>query len=354
MNFADGDLPLRVNSVSCSRSFCVSVTLYRLARPKQTLGQGKMPYELGRPSFHLEACAATRKGDCRLRFAPSTSPAMFSAFLPASFDVTRPVALIAGRGDYPILAAAAIRAAGVPLRLVAMDDETSPALVASFPAAERVTLNVGQVGKMLSALKTFDAGYALMAGQVKPKKLFHGLTPDLKAAQILFALKRRNAETIFGAIANEIERLGVTLLDARSFLDDQLATAGAMTPGKFPIDQEYLDHGILIAREMARLDIGQGCVVRKGTVIAVEAFEGTDEMLRRAGQFKTDETLFVKTVKTKQDFRFDVPVFGPRTLETMHEAKLGAAALEAGKVLVLDRPAVLRQAKAWGIALHGF
>ena len=279
---------------------------------------------------------------------------MLSAFLPVNFDATKPAALIAGRGDYPILTAAAIRRAGVPLRLIAMDDETDPALIASFASADRVTLNVGQVGKMLSALKDFGAGYALMAGQVKPKKLFHGLTPDLKAASILFSLKRRNAETIFGAIAAEIEKLGVTLLDARAFLDDHLSSAGSMTGGKFPIEQEYLDHGIHIAREIARLDIGQGCVVRKGTVIAVEAFEGTDEMLRRAGQFKTDETLFVKTVKTNQDFRFDVPVFGPRTLQTMHEAKLGAAALEAGKVIVLDRPAVLKQAKSWGIALHGF
>ncbi|MBI2516434.1 MAG: UDP-2,3-diacylglucosamine diphosphatase LpxI [Opitutae bacterium] len=279
---------------------------------------------------------------------------MLSAYLPQDFDPRRPIALIAGRGQYPIITAAAIRRAGVPLRLVAMDDETSPELVASFPEAERVTLNVGQVGKMLSALKEFGAGYALMAGQVKPKKLFHGLTPDLKAAQILFSLKRRNAETIFGAIASEIEKLGVTLLDARAFIDDQLADAGTMTGRKFPIEAEYLEHGIHIAREIARLDIGQGCVVRKGTVIAVEAFEGTDEMLRRAGTFKTDETLFVKTVKTRQDFRFDVPVFGLRTLEVMREAGLGAAALEAGKVIVLDKPAVLAQAKTWGIALHGF
>lgn len=278
---------------------------------------------------------------------------MPSAFLPSNFDPKRPVALIAGRGSYPVFTAAAIRAAGVPLRLIAMDDETDPALVASFVPAERITLNVGQVGKMLDSLKNFGAGYALMAGQVKPKKLFHGLVPDLKAAAILFSLKRRNAETIFGAIAAEIEKIGVTLLDARAFIDDQMATAGPMT-GKLAIDDEYLQHGIHIAREMARLDVGQGCVVRKGTVLAVEAFEGTDEMLRRAGTFKTDETLFVKTVKAKQDFRFDVPVFGLRTLETMHAAGLSAAALEAGKVIVLDRPAVLRQAKSWGITLHGF
>ena len=278
---------------------------------------------------------------------------MPSAFLPKDFDPKHPVALIAGRGRYPVITAAAIRAAGVPLRLIAMDDETEPELIATFPEKERVTLNVGQVGKMLDTLKAFGAGYALMAGQVKPKKLFHGLKPDLKAAAILFKLKRRNAETIFGAIADEIQAIGVTLLDARAFIDDQLASAGAMT-GKLGTDDEYLQHGIHIAREMARLDVGQGCVVRKGTVLAVEAFEGTDDMLRRAGTFKTDESLFVKTVKAKQDFRFDVPVFGLRTLETMHTAGLKAAALEAGKVIILDKPAVLKQAKAWDIGLHGF
>lgn len=279
---------------------------------------------------------------------------MLSAFLPATFDPKRPVALIAGRGNYPVLTAAAIRAAGVPVRLIGVDEETSPELIASFPAADRVVINVGQIGKLLDALKKFGAGYALMAGQVKPKKLFHGLTPDLKAAAILFSLKRRNAETIFGAIANEIEKLGVTLLDARAFIDDQMASAGNMSGVKLPTDSEYLEHGVHIAREVARLDIGQGCVVRKGTVLAVEAFEGTDEMLRRAGTFKTDETLFVKTVKARQDFRFDVPVFGLRTLETMKEAGIAAAALEAGKVIILERPAVLKTAKSYGIALHGF
>jgi DUF1009 family protein len=277
-----------------------------------------------------------------------------SAFLPAAFDPKRPVALIAGRGLYPVITAAAIRAAGVPLRLIAMDDETEPSLVASFPEKERVSLNVGQIGKMLDALKDFGAGYALMAGQVKPKKLFHGLTPDLKAAAILFRLKRRNAETIFGAIAEEIEKIGVTLLDARAFIDAEMASAGNMSGIKLPTDTEYLEHGIHIAREMARLDVGQGCVVRKGTVLAVEAFEGTDAMLKRAGTFKTDEALFVKTVKGRQDFRFDVPVFGRRTLETMKEAGIAAAALEAGKVIILEKPAVLKEARALGIAIHGF
>lgn len=279
---------------------------------------------------------------------------MISRFLPPDYDPARPVALIAGQGTYPVLIATAVRAAGIPLRLIAFEEETTPELVASVPDAERVVIKVGQLGRMLKALTKFDAGYALMAGQITPRRLFKGLHPDLKAAQILFSLKRRNAETIFGAIAAEIEALGITLLDARCYLDDQLAPAGTWGSPKFPIADEYLKHGIEIARESARLDIGQGCVVRKGTVLAVEAFEGTDEMIRRAGTFKTDDALFVKTVKAHQDYRFDVPCFGLRTLETLRESGIRAAALEQDNVIVLDRPAVDRQAREWGISIQGF
>ena len=281
-------------------------------------------------------------------------PSPLSAFLPDNFDPRRPVALIAGQGIYPQLVAAAIRRAGVPLKLIAFDEETKPELVASVPEADRRTLLVGQVGKALKTLKEFGAGYALMAGQITPRRLFRGLHPDLKAIRLLAGLKRRNAETIFGALADEIAALGIVLLDARAFLDDHLALKGCMTGRSFPIEDDYVQHGVHIARESARLDIGQGCVVRKGTVLAVEAFEGTDEMLRRAGTFKTDGALFVKTVKAAQDYRFDVPCFGLRTLEVMREAGLTAAALEAGRVIVLDRPAVVAQARAWGIHLLGF
>ncbi len=281
-------------------------------------------------------------------------PKPLSAHLPETFDPGRPLALIAGQGIYPALVARAVRAAGIPIRLIAFEDETDPKLVATFPEADRHTVHVGQVGKTLRLLEKFGAGYALMAGQVTPRRLFDGLRPDLKAAQLLLSLKRRNAETIFGAVAREIEALDIRLLDARAFLDDQLASPGCMTGGRFPVDQETLDHGIHIARECARLDIGQGCVVRKGTVLAVEAFEGTDEMLRRAGELRADEALFVKTVKGRQDFRFDVPCFGMRTLETMHESGLRAAALESGGVILLDKPAVLEKARSWKISLLGF
>ena len=276
-----------------------------------------------------------------------------SRFLPADFDPRRPIALIAGQGQYPIRVAAAIRRAGVPVRLIAFEEETPAELVASFPEPERRTIRVGQLGHMLDALQEFGAGYALMAGQITPRRLFKGLHPDWKAARILFSLKRRNAETIFGAIAAEIAKLKITLLDARAFLDDELAAVGPMT-GRFSIPEEFLAHGIHIAKEVARLDIGQGVVVRKGTVVAVEAFEGTDAMLRRAGEFKTEHLLFVKTVKPAQDYRFDVPVFGLRTLETMREAGIAHAALEAHNTILLDKARVLEQARAWKIQIYGY
>jgi DUF1009 family protein len=277
-----------------------------------------------------------------------------SAFLPPDFDSGKTVVLIAGQGVYPGLIASAIRRTAIRLKLIAAADETTPELISAFPEADRRVLLVGQVGRMLRALEEFGAGYALMAGQISPRRLFQGLHPDLTAARLLLSLKRRNAETIFGAIAKEIEKRGITLLDARAFIDEHMASPGCMTGGAFSVPAEVVEHGVQIARECARLDIGQACVVRQGTVLAVEAFEGTDEMLRRAGEFKTDNALLVKTVKLNQDYRFDVPCFGRRTLEIMREAKIRAAALEAGRVILLDKPEVVTQAREWGISLFGF
>jgi DUF1009 family protein len=256
-------------------------------------------------------------------------PTNLSRFLPAGYDRDRPIAVIAGNGVYPELTVAAIRERGIPVRMVAIEDETTPKLIDSFPDSERRIMHVGQLGRMLKALREFGAGSAIMAGQVTPRRLFHGLRPDLKTAAILLRLKKKNAATIFGAIGEEIEGIGVNLMDARAFLDDHLAFDGPMTTGRAKVDADAITHGVEIAREVARLDIGQGVVVRKGTVVAVEAFEGTDEMLRRAGGFKTNGLIFVKTVKPRQDFRFDVRVLGHRTLETMREAGIEVAVLEA-------------------------
>ena len=276
-----------------------------------------------------------------------------SRFLPDDFDASQPLALIAGQGDYPILLAERARKAGINLRLIELGGETSPELVSSFSDNERSAVKVGQVGKLLKELKKFDAGYAVMAGQVTPGKLFKGLHPDLKAIRMLAGLDRRNAETIFGAIGDEIEQAGVHLLDARVFMDEDLAEEGVMVKGKEKVETEHLAHGIEIARENARLDVGQGVVVSRGTVLAVEAFEGTNAMIERAGQFGAKICLFVKLGKPKQDARFDVPVFGLKTLQVMKNSGILSAVLQSNHVLILNKEKVLQEAKDKKITLIG-
>lgn len=276
-----------------------------------------------------------------------------SAYLPPDFD-GQPIGLIAGKGLYPILMAERIRAAGIPLRIISFLGETEQSLIEGTPQAEHLQIKVGQLGKLLKSLKKLGCRYAVMAGQITPKRLFHGLHPDLKALAILNSLKIKNAETIFGAIAAEIEAIDIRMLDARCFLDNQLASEGSMTGGKPQAGQELIEHGIRMAKGIAELDIGQGAVVRKGTVLAVEAYEGTDPMLQRAGSFKTDGLIFVKTVKRAQDYRFDVPVFGERTLDVMHAAGIHTAALEVDRVIMLDKVALLKKADQLKIELVGY
>ena len=276
-----------------------------------------------------------------------------SRCLPDDFDASRPLALIAGQGNYPILLAERARHAGISLRLIELGGETAPELISSFSDDERSAVKVGQIGKLLKELKRCDAGYAVMAGQVTPGKLFKGLHPDLKAIRMLAGLDRKNAETIFGAIGDEIEKAGIHLLDARVFMDEDLAEEGVMVKGKEKIAPEHLDYGIEVARENARLDVGQGVVVSRGTVLAVEAFEGTNAMLKRAGTFGAKNCLFVKLGKPKQDTRFDVPVFGLQTLQAMKDANIGNAALESGSVLLLDKYQVLKESRNLGIGIAG-
>jgi DUF1009 family protein len=277
-----------------------------------------------------------------------------SRFLPENFDSSKPLTLIAGKGAYPILLAERARSAGVSIRLIELGGETSEELINSFPDHERSAVKVGQIGKLLKELKKFNSGYAVMAGQVTPGKLFRGLHPDLKAIRMLAGLDRKNAETIFGAIGDDIEKAGVHLLDARVFMDQDLAEQGLSIKGKEKIEPDHLAHGIEIARENARLDVGQGVVVSQGTVLAVEAFEGTNAMLERAGKFGAKNCLFVKLGKPSQDTRFDVPVFGSKTMQTMRDGGVRNAALEIGSVLVLNKPESIIEAKKLGIGLTGF
>lgn len=277
-----------------------------------------------------------------------------STFLPDDFEPNDGICLIAGKELYPELIAHRMREKKVRSRIIAYEGETRDRLYDTFAENHRIRLKVGKLGKMLKSLKSFDVKWALMAGQITPGRLFKDMYPDLKAITLLAKLKNRNAATVFGSISDEISKLGVELIDARAFLDDQMATLGPMTPIKEKVRPEFIEQGITIAKEIARLDIGQGVVVRKGTVVAVEAFEGTDHMLRRAGSFQTNQLLFVKTVKPEQDYRFDVPVFGMRTLEVMKETGILHAFLEANNTIILEKEEVLKQATAWNIELTGY
>jgi UDP-2,3-diacylglucosamine hydrolase len=279
---------------------------------------------------------------------------MLSKFLPTGFDCNKPAVVIAGRDAYPLIMVRNMLKKNIPVRLIAFKDETLPELVEMFNEKDRAIIKVGQLGHMLKSMEKFEAASAVMAGQVTPGKLFRGMTPDLKAITVLATLKEKNAETIFGSIAREIEKINIQLMDARVFMDDELAEKKLMSSNKFKIEQEYLEHGIRIAKLCAGEDIGQGAVLSNGTVLAVEAFEGTDKMLERAGSFKAENTLFVKTVKQNQDYRFDVPVFGMRTLEKMREVGISAAALEADNVLILEKEKVLKAADKMGIPIMGY
>ena len=277
-----------------------------------------------------------------------------SQFLPHDFRPEDGIGLIAGKELYPEMVARRMLEAGVRVGLIAFEGETRESLFQMFPEKDRIRLKVGKMGKMLKALRDFRVKWAMMAGQITPGRLFKDLHPDLKAIALLAKLREKNAESIFGAVSEEIAKLGIQLIDARGFLDDQMAEKGPMTRIRERVRPDFIQHGIGMAKEIARLDIGQGVVIRKGVVVAVEAFEGTDRMLRRAGSFDTDQLVFIKAVKPGQDFRFDVPVFGMRTLEVMKQAKIHHGYLEADKTIILEKEEVLRRAEAWRIQLVGF
>lgn len=277
-----------------------------------------------------------------------------SKFLPENFDASARLSILAGRGEYPKLLAQRLEDCGINASLTVFEDETAPDLVERFSDG-RIdgVINVGQLGKLLKSLKNGGVKYAIMAGQITPKKLFKGLKLDLKAMLVMAKLKRRNAETIFGTIADELAKIGVELLDARSFLDDSLAPEGFFCGKSWNITADNLEHAMTIAREMARLDVGQSCVTSRGSVLAVEAWEGTDNMIERAGTFGARDCLFAKTVKPNQDYRFDVPVIGERTVRKLAAAGVKNAVLEAGKVLILDKPKVLELARQNDIKIFG-
>lgn len=278
---------------------------------------------------------------------------MYSKFLPTNYN-GESIALIAGRGRYPVLLTEIIKDKGIPLKLISIKGETDDSLIASFSSKEHASIHLGKFNQLLKALKLSECKYAIMAGQIKPTRLFKGLNPDLKAISILAKVKELNAETILGALIQEINDLGCCVLDARSFLDDHLASEGLMTLTKKKPSPDILEYGINIAKSIAHLNIGQGVVIKGKTVIAVEAFEGTNKMLKRAGELKLKDLIFIKTIKESQDYRFDIPAFGLHTLDLMHSMKIGTAVLENDSVIMIDKPEILKKAEQYKIQLIGY
>lgn len=243
--------------------------------------------------------------------------------------------LIAGNGRYPFQLAAAARRAGVTrLCAAAFEHETDPAL--SAEVNDLRWLRVGQLGKLIAYAKESGAHHAMMAGQLAPKNLFD-LRPDFAALLLLAKLKERNAETLFGAVADALAKHGIELLPATTYLDEFLAPEGHFA-GPKPRRRVHDDiaFGLRIAKEVSRLDIGQTVVVRNGTVLAVEGFEGTNDAIKRGALLGRGQAVAVKVSKPDQDFRFDVPVIGPLTLEAGAAAGLSALAVEAGRTLLVE------------------
>ncbi len=260
--------------------------------------------------------------------------------------------IIAGNGTYPLAMARAARAAGVS-RIVAaaFQNETDPALA---PLVDEIEwMRVGQLGRLISFFKKAAVPEAVMAGQIAPGNLFD-LRPDLKALVLLGKLKERNAESIFGAIADELAKAGVTLLPATTYMDGDLAKAGLIAgPRLSKREEQDVAFGFSIAKETSRLDIGQTIVVKSGTVLAVEAFEGTNDAIKRGGLLGRKEAIVIKVSKPNQDFRFDVPVVGPQTLATASDAKIRVIAVEAGKTLLLEKEKLLTLADEHRISIFG-
>ena len=260
--------------------------------------------------------------------------------------------IIAGNGAYPQVLAKAARSAGVTrISAVAFNGETDPKIGKLVDQID--WLRVGELNRLLSVFRKSGVRQAIMAGQIAPRNLFD-LHPDWRALLLLAKLKRRNAESIFSAIAVELERIGVTLLPATTFLDQFLASNGVIAGPKLSRrERSEIDFGWDIAKRIASLDIGQTIVVKNGTVLAVEGFDGTNETIRRGGALSGGGAVAIKVSKPNQDLRFDVPVIGMETIGVAAEAKVRVIAVEAGRTLLLDRDRVIETASEREISIVG-
>jgi len=265
--------------------------------------------------------------------------------------------LIAGNGRFPFLVLDAARRLGHDVVVIAVKEEASPDLEQaaanrSALAVHRVSL--GQLGKAIDLLRRADVTHAVMAGQVKHVKLFAGILPDRLLLSVLLRLRARNTDSLIAAIADVMRDHGIELLDSTAFLTPLLARPGIMTHrAPTPEEQDDFEFGYRMADVIAGLDIGQTIVVKDRAVVAVEAMEGTDDVIERAARLAGQGTRVVKVAKPKQDMRFDVPVIGRTTIEAMGRAGASALSVDAGKTLFVDGEDIISAADEAGIAVVG-
>lgn len=260
--------------------------------------------------------------------------------------------LIAGNGQFPFLVVQGARASGASVAVVAIKEETDPHI---DEVAENVTwVGIGQLGKMISFFKKNKVEKVIMAGQVKHVQIFSGAMPDVRMVKMLWKLPRRNTDALIGGVADELAKEGIELIDSTHFIKDQLAPAGVLTKRK-PSDteRENIEYGLHIAGELGRLDLGQTVVVRAKACVAIEAMEGTDATIRRAGELAKGRLTVVKVAKPDQDMRFDVPVVGVPTIQAMIDAGATCLSVTAGETLIFDREEMLALANKHKIAIVG-
>jgi len=266
------------------------------------------------------------------------------------------IGLIAGNGRFPFLALQGARGLGHDVTVVAVKEEAFPELegAARAAGADLHWVSLGHLGKCIKILKEAGVRQALMAGQVKHAKIFSGIMPDFTLLSVLTKLRARNTDALISAVAEVLRGEGIELLNSTAFLEPLLAKPGTLsraTPS--PADQDDLAFGYRMADAVAALDIGQTIVVKDKAVVAVEAMEGTDVVIARAGEIAGGGTRVIKVAKPNQDMRFDVPVVGVATIDAMKAAGATLISIDAGRTLIVDGERFFDAANAAGIVVVG-
>lgn len=260
------------------------------------------------------------------------------------------IGLIAGSGKFPLLIAESAKRRGLKVIAVAHRGETMPELADKVD--EITWIGLGQFGHLLSAFKSREVRHALMAGAITKAKMFVNVKPDLKGLEVIGKLLIFHDDDILRAVARELEKEGINVVSSTDYLPELLAPSGCLTkrkPSKEEMDD--IEFGWMVAKELGRLDIGHCVVVRRKTVLAVEAIEGTDKAILRGGALAKKGGVVVKVCKPKQDLRFDLPAVGISTVNAMSKVNASVLAIEAGKTLVFDKEEMIQLADSNGIAI---